>query len=226
VEGGEAEGELKAFLSGRGRDVISSGEARTFGFVSGAGDRAEVFFDPLTVPQSLFIAGGGHIAVPLADMAAQAGFRVVVVDDRPEFSGSDRFPRAHEVATAPFAGFFSRLEPGPDACVVIITRGHRHDRECLEAVVDKNLAYIGMIGSRRRIATVLDHLEKAGIPRARLADIHSPIGLDIGALTPAEIAVSILSELIAVRRLGSSELSLSRRRKISRGPRPQTGGEA
>jgi len=219
VEGAEAAGELKAFLSGKGRDVISCREARSFTFAPDQSGRADVFFDPLTVPQTLFVAGGGHIAIPLTDMAAQAGFRVVVVDDRREFSSSGRFPRAHEVVTAPFAEFFGRLEPGPDSCVVIITRGHRYDRECLEAVADKDLAYIGMIGSRRRVQTVLGHLAKAGVPPARLADIHSPIGLDIGALTPAEIAVSILAELVAVRHLGSSELSLSRREK-SRGPRP------
>jgi len=227
VDGPRASDELKAFLSEKGRDVLSSREARSFRFIAGGGGaaaaggafQADVFFDPLTVPDSLIVAGGGHIAVPLADMAAQAGFRVIVVDDRREFSERARFPGAHEVVTAPFAGFFQGLKHGPSAYVVIITRGHRYDRECLEAVVDKDLAYIGMIGSRRRVKTVLDHLAEAGVPREKLADIHSPIGLDIGALTPAEIAVSILSELIAVRRLGSSEFSLSRKEK-SRGPRP------
>jgi xanthine dehydrogenase accessory factor len=225
VDGALEKGAFSDFLSSRGREVLSSREARTFRFTvgetgdapaSGKGPQADIFFDPLAVPEPLFIAGGGHIAVPLTDMAAQAGFRVTVVDDRREFSEGGRFPRAHEVVTAPFGEFFRCLETDPAACVVIITRGHRHDRECLEAVLDGKLAYIGMIGSRRRIATVFDSLRKKGVPRARLDRIHSPIGLDIGALTPAEIAVSILAELVAVRRLGSSSLSLSRKGQAAR----------
>ncbi len=206
------EGELKNFLIGEAGRSLESRQPVTCRFTEGAVE-VELFLLPLAAPDSLVIAGAGHIAVPLADMAAQAGFRVTVIDDREDFAVAENFPRAAEVKAAPFSQALGALQGGPSAYVVIITRGHRHDRESLEAVLDKSLAYIGMIGSRRRVTAVLGLLRECGVPREKLNRIHSPIGLDIGSQTPAEIAVSILAELIAVRRRGTSPLSLSRKER-------------
>lgn len=210
VEGARAEGDLKNFLVDRARASLELRQPETYPFQEGDLER-RVFFLPLPAPDALVIAGAGHISVPLADMAAQAGFRVTVIDDREEYAVAENFPRAREVKTAPFAEALGALPGGPSTYVVIITRGHLHDRESLEAILDKPLAYTGMIGSRRRVKAVLDLLGGQGVPREKLRSIHSPIGLDIGALTPAEIAVSIVAELVAVRRRGGSPLSLSRK---------------
>jgi len=210
VEGAPAAGDFKKFLARGARAALEKKETETVPFNEGDLEKRIVFV-PLPAPDHLVIAGGGHIAVPLTDMAAQAGFRVTVVDDREEFAAAENFPRAKEVRTAPFAEALGALRGGPSTYVVIITRGHLYDRESLEAVVDKPLAYVGMIGSRRRVKAVLGLLSGQGVAPEKLRSLHSPIGLDIGALTPAEIAVSIVAELVAVRRRGTSPLSLSRR---------------
>ena len=210
VEGAPAEGDLKNFLVDRARAALEQREPETCPFNEGDIERRIVFL-PLPAPDTLVIAGAGHIAVPLTDIAAQAGFRVTVIDDREEYATAENFPRAREVKTTPYAEALGALTGGPSTYVVIITRGHRHDRESLEAVLDKPLAYTGMIGSRRRVKAVLDLLGSQGVAQEKLQSIHSPIGLDIGALTPAEIAVSIVAELVAVRRRGRSPLSLSRK---------------
>jgi len=218
---------LAAFIAEGGRQAISNRQAchRIF---TAPGNEAEAttgfFFDSLTMPESLVIAGGGHIAVPLTGMAARTGFRVTIIDDRPEFSTAARFPQAYRTVTAPFRDAFDQLVLDASTYVVIITRGHAYDRECLERVIDEDTAYIGMIGSRRRVRAVFDLLAEQGIAAEKLAKIHSPIGLDIGAQSPAEIAVSIVAELVAVRRLGSSDLSLARRRSARQGSSTESGG--
>ena len=150
---------------------------------------------------TLLIAGGGHIALPLVQMGALLDFRVVVLDDRPSFANRARFPLADRVICGLFEPTLRQFPVDRDTYVVIVTRGHQHDVECLLAVLDSPAAYIGMIGSRRRVRGVFDLLEhERGIDPARLRRVHSPIGLTIGARTPAEIAVSILAEVIGVYR--------------------------
>jgi xanthine dehydrogenase accessory factor len=201
--------EMKEFLSGEGRRVISCREAAT-GTFTVEGGSIDFYFDPLTFPESLIVVGAGHIALPLTDMAARAGFRVTVIDDRDDFAVPARFPRAHKVVAAPFVEALAEIDYSPSTFMILITRGHAWDRECLEFVIAKETGYIGMIGSRRRAGAVLGALKAEGVPRDLLDRVHTPIGLDIGAATPAEIAVSILAELVAVRRCGSSPHSLSR----------------
>ena len=150
----------------------------------------------------LVILGGGHIALALSQMAKACEFYIVVFDDRPMFANAERFPAADEVICEDFSRLFERVDIRETDYVVIVTRGHKHDQECIEGVLKgKAPAYTGMIGSRRRIAIVMKQLADAGYPKERLEEVYSPIGLRIGAVTPAEISVSILAEIIEVRRV-------------------------
>ncbi len=178
-----------------------------------AGQSWDVFVDVLVPSQELVIAGAGHIARPLCRMAALCGYRVTVVDDRPEFADPVDFPEAAEVVCRPFLEVFRLLQAGPRTHVVLVTRGHKHDEECLRAMVGKAPAYLGMIGSRRRTGAVFQGLEAEGVDPAWLDRVRAPIGIDLGAETPEEIAVAILAEMIAVRRGGRApSLSLRGRR--------------
>jgi len=160
--------------------------------------------EPFFTPEELVILGGGNIARPLVRVAVMLGFAVTVVDDRPEFASSERFPEARRVVCADFARALEDLSPGPGTYVVIATRGHQHDLLCLERLVGRELAYLGVIGSKRKIALFKEHLLSKGVAGERVAAVFMPVGLDIGAQTPEEIAVSIAAELVKVRRGGAA----------------------
>lgn len=163
----------------------------------------EVFVEVQQRPPRLLIVGAGHIAVPLCELGAICDFSVIVIDDRPQFANRGRFPRADEVIAADIRQTVSELATGPDTYVVLVTRGHSLDVECLLEILDRPLGYIGMIGSRRRVRAVFDLLERErGIAAGKLGRVYAPVGLDIGAETPAEIAVSIMAEIIQVCRKG------------------------
>jgi len=157
-------------------------------------------FDPLLPRPSAYIFGGGHVALPVAHLADLVGFRVVVIDDRAEFANRERFPRADDVVVAPVAEAFRRLGVGEDGYVVTVTRGHAMDEEVAAEALRTPARYIGMIGSKRKVAAVLERLRKRGFSESDLARIHAPIGIDIHSETVEEIAVSIAAEMIAVRR--------------------------
>ncbi|MCO1601849.1 XdhC family protein [Desulfosporosinus nitroreducens] len=156
--------------------------------------------EPPTTVVQLLILGAGHIAVPLATMAKIVGYEVTVVDDRPSFANVNRFSTANKVLCADFERALETIDINPQTFVVIITRGHRYDKVCLKKVINHPAAYIGMIGSRKRVKSLLVDLEEEGVAKEALQKLYSPIGLKIGAETPEEIAVSILSELIKVQR--------------------------
>ncbi|OAT86472.1 XdhC/CoxI family protein [Desulfotomaculum copahuensis] len=177
--------------------------------------------EPLLPPAELVVLGGGNIAQPLVQIARLLGYRVTVVDDRPEFAAPARFPGAQRVICADFVQAIGQLTFGHWSSVVIVTRGHCQDLACLEQVVEKDLAYLGMIGSRRRVGLVKKHLRERGVPAERLERVHMPIGLDLGAQTPAEIAVSIAAEMINVRR-GGQVPSLSGNKEKAGGPETGT----
>ena len=188
--------------------IIPGREAFTYGPVTHSYD----FDGSLTVierylPRSrMIILGGGHIALALSQMAKACEFYTLVFDDRPMFANAERFPAADEVICDSFTSLFERIKICSEDYVVIVTRGHKHDRECIEGVLKGEApAYTGMIGSRRRIAIVMKQLADAGYPEKRLEEVYSPIGLKIGAVTPAEISVSILSEIIQVKRIERAE---------------------
>jgi xanthine dehydrogenase accessory factor len=153
-------------------------------------------------PEELVIVGAGHIAVPLAELGVQLGYRVVVLDDREEFATADRFPAAASVLRTDFANPFHAVRIGNHSHVVLVTRAHRYDYDCLLHLLEGDAAprYIGMIGSRRRVRATFLALLEAGIPRERIALVRAPVGIEIGAETPAEIAVSVAAELIMLRR--------------------------
>ena len=160
------------------------------------------FLDIFSAEAALLICGAGHIAVPLALFAREAGFRVTVLDDRPDFTSRERFPGC-EVIAEDFTAALGKMPFGPSAYAVVITRGHEHDTECLAEILPKVTAYTGLIGSRRRVGFVLEMLLKKGISRERLDEVFTPIGIPIGSESPEEIALSIAAELVCVRRRGA-----------------------
>lgn len=165
----------------------------------GAGEDP-LLIEPFYPQPRLIILGGGHVAQPLADFAAKSGFAVTVVDDRPAFANNTRFPDAEQVICADMQQSVARVGLNDYCYLVIVTRGHRHDLDCLRLALNCPTAYLGMIGSRRRVQATRELLLAEGCDEQQLGRLHAPIGLGIGAVTPPEIAISILAELIAVRR--------------------------
>jgi xanthine dehydrogenase accessory factor len=159
----------------------------------------------------MLIVGAGHIAVPLAQIASLCDFAVTVLDDRPSFASKTRFPTARKVIAGPLRETVRDLPMDHDSYIVLVTRGHSHDVECLLEVLDRPVAYIGMIGSQRRVDAVFKLLEEEmGIDPAKFDRVYAPIGIAIGAHTPAEIAVCIMAEVINVFRDGPA-VSISER---------------
>ncbi len=157
-------------------------------------------YDPILPHPVAFIFGAGHIAVPVAHLAALVGFRVVVVDDRADFANRERFPGAEAVVVAGVEEAFRRLSIEEDGYVIAVTRGHAMDEEVVAEALRTPARYVGMIGSRRKVAAVTERLRKRGYTEQDLSRVHAPIGIDIGPETVEEIAVSIVAEMIAVRR--------------------------
>jgi xanthine dehydrogenase accessory factor len=163
------------------------------------GGQMDVFIEPLTPSPHLYIAGGGHVGMQLARAAAEVGFRIHVVDDREKFANAERFPGADEIAVDSIPTWLAQAPLSRPAYIAIVTRGHQHDLAALRAVVARDARYVGLIGSRAKVSRIFDALVEDGVPADSLKHVHAPIGLDIGAVTPAEIAVSIVAELVAVR---------------------------
>ena len=150
----------------------------------------------------VFVVGAGHISVPLARVARTAGFSVTVLDDREDFADAARFEEGMRVVRVDFSDPFGPARPDAGAYVVLVTRAHAHDFDCLRDLLrhEPLPRYVGMIGSRRRVRAAFAALLEEGVPRERLARVRAPLGLDIGAETPEEIAISVVAEMIAVRR--------------------------
>src|SRR5712692_6674683 len=163
------------------------------------GGTLEIFVEPILPQPTLYIFGGGHVSMALAQAAHTAGFAIGVVDDRESFANAERFPMAREIYTR-YEDAFELLKPNASSYLVIVTRGHKDDMRVLGWAVATAARYIGMIGSKRKVISVYRALEKEGAPAERFEGVHAPVGLEIGALTPEEIAISITAELIAVRR--------------------------
>jgi xanthine dehydrogenase accessory factor len=164
--------------------------------------QGDYYLEPLQAQSQAAVFGGGHISLYLAPLLQLVGFDVVVVDDREEFANPDRFPNMRTIVTHDWPACFDQLDVGPSAYYVVVTRGHLHDKTVLGEILKRPYRYVGMIGSRRKRNMVYDALIKEGIGLDRIKDVHSPIGLSIGAETPEEIAVSIVAEMILVRSEG------------------------
>lgn len=174
------------------------------------GGRMDVHIDPLAPSPRLYIVGAGHVGYHLARVAGEAGFHVHVVDDREKFASAERFPGA-EITVTPIAEWLAGADLPPTAYVALVTRGHQHDLDAVRALAPRDFKYLGLIGSRAKIARIFHALREEGMAGDRLDRLRAPIGLDIGAVTPAEIAISILAELIAVRR-GAETAALAMKR--------------
>jgi xanthine dehydrogenase accessory factor len=163
------------------------------------GGQMDVYIEPIEPSPELYIVGAGHVGFHLARVAQEAGFNIHVVDDREKFANAERFPGAAEIVVDDIPSWLMRTQLPPHAYAVIVTRGHTNDLEALRALAPRELRYLGLIGSRAKVARIYDELAKSDIPADALGRVHAPIGLDIGAVTPQEIAVSIVAELIAVK---------------------------
>jgi xanthine dehydrogenase accessory factor len=163
------------------------------------GGQMEVFVEPVEPAPDVYVFGAGHVGHSLARMAHEAGFHVHVVDDREKFANSERFAPDVKVHVSDIPEWLSAHALPPTAYAVIVTRGHRHDLDALRALASRQLRYVGLIGSKAKVKRVFDALLEEGLSPDLLRRVHAPIGLDIGAVTPQEIAVSILAELIAVK---------------------------
>ncbi|HXM10325.1 MAG TPA: XdhC/CoxI family protein [Terriglobales bacterium] len=192
------------------REVMESEKPRTLSFDLNqdpkydtglvCGGTLEIFVEPILPPADLYIFGAGHVAASLYKIARIAGFDVTIIDDRAAYANRERFPEAQQVIVDDFEKAATELTPRESSYIVIVTRGHRDDMRMLRWAVQTPARYIGMIGSKRKTITIFKELQQEGLSAHLFDRVHAPVGLDIGAITPEEIAVAITAELIAKRR--------------------------
>ncbi len=184
----EIQGDLEGLLAARRPRLLE-----------GKGQGASVFLQPIRPEDVLYLFGAGHISTFVAPLAKMVGFRVAVIDDREEFANRERFPNADEILVSSIPEAFEQIPCTPSSYFAIATRGHVHDHAALRGALQRDAAYVGMIGSKRKRDLIYESLLREGVPEEEIRKVHSPIGLPIGAESPEEIAVSIVAELIKVR---------------------------
>ena len=163
-------------------------------------EHGEIILEPITGQPHLVIFGGGHVSKYISSAASMAGFRVTIIDDRPQYANSQRFPEADATLAVEYYEAFKHITIKPSTYIVIVTRGHRSDEDILEEAVKSPARYIGMIGSARKVLTTYEHLIRRGASVDQLRRVRSPMGIEIGAVTAEEIGISVVAELIATRR--------------------------
>jgi xanthine dehydrogenase accessory factor len=206
IGGGCVEAEVWAAA----REVIESEKPRYLDFSLGqdaayengliCGGQLHVYVEPVIPQPRAYIFGAGHVSKSLSKAAAMAGFATIIVDDREQFANRERFPEADEIHAGEYEAIFPKLPITSSSYIIIVTRGHRDDMRVLRWAVTTEARYVAMIGSKRKVISVVRELEKEGIPRSAFERISAPMGLEIGAVTPEEIAISVVAEMIAVRR--------------------------
>jgi xanthine dehydrogenase accessory factor len=206
IGGGCVEAEVWAAA----REVIDTGKSRTMSFNLGqdaaydngliCGGQLQVFVECVNPQPSVLVFGGGHISKSLAKVLDIAGFAVSIADNREAFANRERFPEAREVYAEEYEEIFTKLNITSSTYIVIVTRGHRDDMRVLRWAITTPARYIAMIGSKRKTIAVIRELEKEGLPAEAFERLHAPMGLEIGAISPEEIAISVAAEMIAVRR--------------------------
>jgi xanthine dehydrogenase accessory factor len=223
---------IEAEMTWRARQVLETRRAQLAAYELTAdqagedglvcGGRMQVFIEPVEAVPTLVLFGAGHVAQPLARMAKMAGFRVEIIDDRAKFANRERFPDADLVMVEEFEAAAAKMTLGRETYAVVVTRGHGSDANALQACLGRGLRFVGLLASRPKVVHVFTALEERGVSAAELAKVHSPLGVEIGAATPEEIAVSVLAEMIAVRRgvepalVGSMKMELPGRLKVGR----------
>ena len=180
--------------------VLREEKPRKLALMLSDGEEVEIALEPVLPQPTCYLLGAGHVGQHVARVAALAGFKVTVADDRAQFANQERFPEAEKVIASDWQKIFETIVPDSSSYLVIVTRGHKEDMTVLRWAVNTEARYIGLIGSRRKVLSIYKVLAEEGVQRERLERVHAPIGIEIGALTPEEIAVSIVGELIAVRR--------------------------
>jgi xanthine dehydrogenase accessory factor len=206
-------GSVEHLICKQAGDMMDSTEAQVVHFdLSGEGDspgmicggQMDIFLEPIAPRETLYLFGAGHISQNVAAMGKRLGFQVVVIDPRAEFNNAELFPAADSLMVEEYARAFSHLHIDDQSYIVIFTPGHVFDEQCLEFAAGTGARYIGMIGSEKKVRDIKKRLLAKGTAQHRLDKVHAPIGLAIGAETPEEIAVSILAEIVEVRRASSS----------------------
>jgi len=197
------------------REVIASEQPRHLSFSLSTdivydnglicGGQLNVFVEPVIPQPTAYIFGAGHVSKSISKVAALAGFATVIIDDRDTFANADRFPEASRIYAEEYETVFQKLDVRDTGFLIIVTRGHRDDMRVLKWALGTPARYLAMIGSKRKTLSIMKELEKEGIPREAFDRLHAPMGLEIGAVTPEEIAISVVAEMIAVRRNAPSD---------------------
>ncbi|MFH1640106.1 MAG: XdhC/CoxI family protein [Chloroflexota bacterium] len=195
VGGGIVEHEVQQ----KAREIMNSGKPELLQFVMPAGEM-DIFFEPILPREVLYLFGAGHVAQSTAALGKMLGFRVTVIDPRPDYNNSNRFPDADSLLVEDYRNCFPKISAGENSYLVIFTATHESDELCLHFAARTKAAYVGMIGSKKKVAEIRAHLLQQDVTPEQLDRVHSPVGLDIGARTPEEIAVSIMAEVIREKR--------------------------
>ncbi len=201
----ELDRELTEEVYARVEAFLKKRQSALTGFSPGREESRQLFIHFFNPAPRLIILGGGHVGAALCRIAGQLDYEIILIDDRPSFTSKSAHPDAGRLICDRFDEALDQVESSPSDYIVIVTRGHQHDRLCLEKALERDFAYIGMIGSRSRVSAQMKDLAQSGFSREQLDRVHSPIGLQIGAVTEAEIALSILAEITAVRRSAHSD---------------------
>ncbi|MEN6606522.1 MAG: XdhC/CoxI family protein [Bryobacteraceae bacterium] len=201
---------LEAAVRTAAQEVIGTGKPKRLSFDLGqdgsyengliCGGQVEIIVEPILPQPKLFVFGAGHISKSLSQAAVIAGFETVIIDDRESFANRERFPEAAEIHAGEYEAIFPGLTINDSSFLVIVTRGHRDDLRVLRLAVNAPARYVAMVGSRRKVLTIFQELEKEGVPREAIEKVYAPMGLELGAVTPGEIAISVVAEMIAVLR--------------------------
>ena len=214
---------LEAFVTERGWDVLQGENFAVVDYPTQDGDTLKLFMEPILPTPTVYVFGGGHVSFFVVRAAKLAGFKVIVIDDRPAFANKERFPQADDTIVMEFDDARETFNFGQDDYVILVTRGHQHDQQILEQIYDCDARYLGMIGSKSKISKMWKRLEAKGIGRDYLDRIHAPLGLNIGADSPEEISISVVAELILERRLGKVQATRRKRSHDQRRDAAQVG---
>jgi xanthine dehydrogenase accessory factor len=216
-------GALEVAIVEAGQEALSEGKPRLVHYglradqheqdLGVCGGDLDVFIDVVAPQLTLLLIGAGHVAVPLAKLAHLLGFRTVVFDDRAEYANQERFPQADEVLVEEFEAGLRALDITSSTWIVIATRSHESDAAALRVIIGSPAAYIGLLGSRRKVSLIFKALREDGVGEEQLARVYAPVGLDLGAETPEEIALSIVAEMIMVRQGGKGQPLSARSKK-------------